>query len=56
MSVLIEEFCRQPFEIKERLSVLIIDTVGIFWTMKYPNKEDPELFKKMGSFSRRIRY
>lgn len=46
MSVLIEEFCRQPFEIKERLSVLIIDTVGIFWTMKYPNKEDPELLKK----------
>ena len=46
MSVLIEEFCKQPFEIKERLSVLIIDTVGIFWTMKFPNKEDAELLKK----------
>ena len=38
LSVLIEEFDRQPFEVKERLSVIVIDTVGIFWTMKYPNK------------------
>jgi hypothetical protein len=47
MSVLMEEFARQPFEIKERLSVLIIDTVGIFWTMKYKNEEIPkEVFDK----------
>jgi len=37
-----EEFARQPFEIKERLSVIVIDTVGIFWTMKYENKEMPK--------------
>ncbi len=46
MSVLIEEFARQPFEIKERLSVIVIDTVGIFWTMKYPNKEEVGLLEK----------
>lgn len=46
MSVLIEEFAKQPFEIKERLSVIVIDTVGIFWTMKYPNKEDAKLLEK----------
>ena len=38
MSVLIEEFARQPFEIKKRLSVIVIDTVGIFWTLKLENK------------------
>jgi uncharacterized protein len=46
MSVIIEEFCKQPFEIKERLSVLVIDTVGIFWSMKYANKEDANLLEK----------
>jgi uncharacterized protein len=42
LSVVMEEFARQPFEIKDRLSVIVIDTVGIFWTMKYANKEVPE--------------
>jgi uncharacterized protein len=42
LSVVMEEFARQPFEIKERLSVIVIDTVGIFWTMNYPNKEMKE--------------
>jgi len=40
MAVMLEEFARQPFEIKQRLSVIAIDTVGIFWTMKIPNKEE----------------
>lgn len=45
MSVLLEEFAKQPPEIKKRLSVIAIDTVGIFWTMKLPNKEsEQELF------------
>jgi len=38
MSVVLEEFARQPPEIKERLSVIAIDTVGIFWTLKVANK------------------
>ncbi len=42
LSVVMEEFAKQPFEIKDRLSVIVIDTVGIFWTMKYPNKEVPQ--------------
>ena len=40
MAVLLEEFARQPFEVKQRISVIAIDTVGIFWTMKIPNKEE----------------
>lgn len=37
-AVLIEEFARQPIEIKKRISVIVIDTVGIFWTLKIPDK------------------
>lgn len=38
MSVVLEEFARQPPEIRKRLSVIAIDTVGIFWTLKIANK------------------
>ncbi|MFH1391012.1 MAG: LAGLIDADG family homing endonuclease [Candidatus Diapherotrites archaeon] len=39
MAVLIEEFARQPIEIRKRLSVIVIDTVGIFWSLKLPTKQ-----------------
>ncbi|MCR4369499.1 MAG: ATP-binding protein [archaeon] len=39
MAVLIEEFARQPIEIRRRLSVIVIDTVGIFWSLKLPTKQ-----------------
>ncbi len=48
MSVIIEEFCKQPYDVKERLSAIIIDTVGIFWTMKYANKEEGNNLDKWG--------
>ena len=45
LAVLLEEFARQPISIKKRISVIAIDTVGIFWTLKVPNKEEKaELF------------
>lgn len=40
MAVLLEEFARQPLEIKKRISVITIDTVGIFWSLKVPNRLD----------------
>jgi len=27
-------------EIKQNLSVILLDTMGIYWTMKYPNHQD----------------
>ncbi|MCR4335140.1 MAG: hypothetical protein NUV57_01235 [archaeon] len=39
MAVLIEEFARQPIDIRKRLSVIVIDTVGIFWSLKLPTKQ-----------------
>ncbi len=46
MSVIIEEFARQPFEIKQRLSVIVIDTVGIFWTLKVKDKEHVKMLEE----------
>jgi hypothetical protein len=33
---------------KERLSVIMLDTMGIYWTMKYPNNPDADLLKEWG--------
>ncbi|MDD5253647.1 MAG: ATP-binding protein [Candidatus Nanoarchaeia archaeon] len=46
LGVIAEEISNLPPEIKERLSVLIFDTMGIFWTMKYPNQKEEDLLKK----------
>jgi len=45
MGVLLEEFDRFPFTIRSRLSVIVIDTAGVFWTVKFPSKEQ-ELLKE----------
>jgi len=37
-----------PKSIKKNLSVLMIDTMGIFWSMKRPNEKDRELLEKWG--------
>lgn len=35
-------------EIKQNLAIVLIDTMGIYWTMKYPNYKDAELLKAWG--------
>jgi hypothetical protein len=40
MAVLLEEMARQAPEIRARISTIVIDTVGIFWTLKVPNKNE----------------
>src|SRR3989339_2175812 len=37
-----------PLEIKQNLSILLLDTMGIYWTMKYPNFQDAELLRQWG--------
>src|SRR3989344_492473 len=39
LAVLLEEFARLEPSIKARTTVICIDTVGIFWSLKIPNKE-----------------
>ncbi len=39
-AVIAEEIMKQPDEIKNSLSCIMIDTMGIFWSMKNPNEKD----------------
>ena len=35
-------------EVKQNLSIVLIDTMGIYWTMKYPNYQDADMVKEWG--------
>lgn len=37
-----------PLEIKQNLCIVLLDTMGIYWTMKYPNYQDAALVKSWG--------
>lgn len=43
MGVIAEGISDLPEEIKDNLSVVILDTMGIYWTMKHSNKKDEKL-------------
>jgi DNA helicase HerA-like ATPase len=40
MAVLLEEMARLEPSVRQRISVIVIDTVGIFWSLKIENKEN----------------
>lgn len=44
--VIAEEFAKLEKPVRENLCVLIFDTQGIFWTMKFPNEKDAALLKE----------
>ena len=48
MGAIAEGISDLPKEIAENTCVLIFDTMGIYWTMKYPNYKDRELLKEWG--------
>ena len=48
MGVLAESFGLLEPEIKENIATIIFDTMGVFWTMKYPNKQDRDLVDEWG--------
>ncbi|MFH0867997.1 MAG: DUF87 domain-containing protein [Candidatus Woesearchaeota archaeon] len=48
LGVIAESMLDLPEEIRKNLSIIMLDTMGIYWTMKYPNKEDKELLKEWG--------
>ncbi len=47
-SVLAEEISRMEEAIKQNITVLFFDTMGVFWTMKYPNKRQEKLLEHWG--------
>ncbi len=48
MGTMIEELASLSPEIKENIAALVIDTMGIFWTMRYENKKEAGLVTKWG--------
>jgi hypothetical protein len=46
--VVAEEMTALPQDIKKNLSVLMVDTMGIYWSMKRPNDKDAEILSKWG--------
>lgn len=48
IGVIAEEMAHLPEEIKNKIAVLIIDTMGIFWTMRFPNVKEEDLLDQWG--------
>jgi hypothetical protein len=46
LGVIAEGIANLPLEIKSNLTTILFDTMGIYWTMKYPNFKDNELLDK----------
>ncbi len=43
MGAIAEGIYDLPQEIKSRLSLIMLDTMGVYWTMKYPNNKEKDL-------------
>ena len=43
LGVIAEGIYDLPDEIKKNIAVIMLDTMGIYWTMKYPNNKEKEL-------------
>ncbi|MBR9689674.1 MAG: ATP-binding protein [Candidatus Altiarchaeota archaeon] len=48
LGVIAEEIIFLPRRLREKLSVVIFDTMGIYWTMKFPNARQERDIKKWG--------
>ncbi|PIN80444.1 hypothetical protein COV11_03965 [Candidatus Woesearchaeota archaeon CG10_big_fil_rev_8_21_14_0_10_30_7] len=48
LGVIAEGIKYLPKELNKRLSVILLDTMGVYWTMKYPNNKDISLLDEWG--------
>ena len=48
MGVIAEGISDLPPNVKNNISVIMLDTMGVYWTMKYPNKQDTLLLEEWG--------
>jgi len=48
MGVIAEGISDLPEEVANNISVIMLDTMGIYWTMKYPNRQDSKLLTDWG--------
>ncbi|MBI2138537.1 DUF87 domain-containing protein [Candidatus Woesearchaeota archaeon] len=48
MGVVAEGISDLPDEVRENIAVVMLDTMGIYWTMKYPNEKETPLLREWG--------
>ncbi len=48
MGNIVEEMMLLPEDIKKNIGLIVIDTMGIYWSMKTPNEKDAELLTEWG--------
>lgn len=48
MGVMAEGVAELPDEVRNNISVILLDTMGVYWTMKYENKQDKDLLEEWG--------
>jgi len=48
LGVIAEGAANLPKETAENVCMIMLDTMGVYWTMKYPNLKDAELLKQWG--------
>ena len=48
MGVIAEEISNLPEDVAKNLSVVMLDTMGVYWTMKYPNAKEKDLLDEWG--------
>ncbi|MBU5682272.1 MAG: ATP-binding protein [Candidatus Aenigmarchaeota archaeon] len=44
--VIIEEFCQIEDEIRKKSAIVILDPMGIYWSIKFPNEQQKNLLKQ----------
>jgi len=47
-AIIAEELAALPRDIKDNLSIILIDTMGIYWSMRFKNAKDANLLKEWG--------
>jgi intein/homing endonuclease len=45
-AVILEEFCELPEEYRKKMCFIVIDPMGIYWSMKFPNEQQRELLRE----------
>lgn len=48
MGVIAEGLANMPSEVKQNLSIILLDTMGVYWTMKYENHKEADLLREYG--------
>jgi hypothetical protein len=48
LGVIAEGVSDLPDDVRQNISIILLDTMGVYWTMKYPNKREELILKQWG--------